>query len=69
MNKLEKLLSSLNNLKSETEGLHIGKLKTTLSDLNKLNNVMKYEIAKKNVYDELVKKINTTDTSKLVKKL
>ena len=37
-------------------------------DLNKLSYVVKNDVVKKDVYDELVKKVNAIDTSGLVKK-
>ena len=46
----------------------IDELETTLVDLSKLIDVMKNEVVKKTVYDELVKKVNvfqTTDSSNL----
>ena len=68
IDELEKVLSGLNNFKSEIDILDIGKLKTTPTDLSKLSNVLKIEVVKKAEYDELVKKGNTIDTSGLVKK-
>ena len=62
----------LASLKPEIDKLDIGKLETTPVDLSKLNDVVKNEVVKKTVYDELVIKVNavqTTDTSNLVKKL
>ena len=59
------------NLKSEVDKLDIGKLETNRTDLSKLSNVVKNEVAKKTEYDELVKKVyatQTVDTSSLVKK-
>ena len=54
-------------LKSDFDRLDIDKLETTPLALSKLTNVVKYEVVKKSVYDELVKKVNTIDTSELVK--
>ena len=34
----------------------------------KKGNVVKYDVAKNAVYNELVKKVNTTDTSRLIQK-
>ena len=51
--------------------LDIRKLETTPVDLSKLINVVKNEVVKRTVYDELLKKINaiqTIDTCNLVKK-
>ena len=49
----------------------IGKLETTSADLSSLSNVTEKEVIKRDVHDELVKKVNviqSTDTSDLVKK-
>ena len=48
----------LANLKSEINKLNIGKLQPTSVDLSKLGDVVKNEVVKKTVYDELVKKVN-----------
>ena len=61
----------LASLKSEVDILD-KKFETTPFDLRKLNNVIKNDVFKKTVYDELAKKVNvtqTTDSSKLVKKI
>ena len=61
----------LGSLKSEIDKLDINKLETTLLDLSNLIDVVKTEVVRKTVYDELVKKVNTiqiTDTSNLVQK-
>ena len=44
------------------------KLETTPVDLSKLSDAVKNDVVKKTVYDELFKKVNATDTSKLVSK-
>ena len=47
----------------------IGKLETNPVDLSKLSDIVKNEVVKKSEYNELVKKVNatqTTDTSNLV---
>ena len=59
--------ADLASLKSDFDRLDVDKLETTPLALSKLTNVVKYEVVKKSVYDELVKKVNTIDTSKLVK--
>ena len=38
-------------------------MKITLVDLSKLSNVIKNDISKKTTYDELVKNVNTINTS------
>ena len=60
--------ADLASLKSDFDRLDIDKLETTPVDLSKLTNVVKYEVVKKTIYDELIKKVNAIDTSKLVKK-
>ena len=58
------------SLKSDIDKQDIGKLETTPVYLTKLSNIVKTELVKITVYNELVKKaIQTTDTSNLVKKL
>ena len=60
----------LAHLKSEIDKLDIAKLKITPDDLSMLIDVVKNELVKKTVYDELCRKVNdiqTTDTSNLVK--
>ena len=61
----------LASFKSRVDKLDIGKLETTSIDLSGLSDVVKNEVVKKTVFDELVKKVNatqTTDSSNLVKK-
>ena len=61
----------LADLKSNIENLDFEKLETTPVDLSKLSNAVKTDVAKKTLYDKLVKKVNTTHTiniSDLVKK-
>ena len=59
----------LASLKSEIDELDIGKLDTTPVDLSKLSDVVKNEVVKKTVYDEVVQKVNAiqaVDASNLV---
>ena len=49
--------ANLASLKLDVNELNIDKLKTVPDDLSKLGNVVKYVILKKDVYDELVKKL------------
>ena len=56
-------------LKSDVDKLDIGKLETTLTDLSKLSNVVRNDVVKETVYDELANASQTIDTSDLVKKL
>ena len=56
-------------MKSKVNKLDIAKLETTPVGLSKLSDVVKNEVVKKIEYNELVKKVNntnTTDTSDLV---
>ena len=50
--------NGLSNLKNK-----IDKLQTTSTDLSKLSNVIKTEVIKKVHYDELVKKVSSTQTA------
>ena len=57
--------------KSEINKLDIGNLETAPVDLSKLSDVIKNEVVKMSVYEELVKKVNAiqaTYTNNLVKK-
>ena len=59
------------SLKSVADKLDTDKLETTPVELSKLSNVVKNDLVKNTVYDELVKKVNaiqTIDTRDLVKK-
>ena len=60
--------TNLANLKTEVDKLDIDKLATLPVDLTKLNNVVKNDVVKKNVYDKLVAKGDNIDTIGLVKK-
>ena len=62
------LKTNLANLKTEVDKLDIDKLATVPVDLSKLSNGVKNDVAKKTVYDKLVAKVNTINTSGLVKK-
>ena len=53
----------LANWKSDIHKLVNDKLKPTPVDLNKLNDVVKYQLVKKNVFDGLVKKSNATQAN------
>ena len=68
IDKLENVPSGLNTLKSKIDELDISKLKITPSDFSKVSNPLKNEVVKKSEYDELIKKVNAIDTSKLVNK-
>ena len=63
----EKELQNTNQKeKSEINKLVIGRLETTQVGLSKLSDVVKDEVTRKTVYDELVKKVQTSDASSLV---
>ena len=68
IDKLKNVPNDLRNLKSKLHKLDIGKLETVPVNLSKLSNAVKNNIVRKNVYDELVKKVNVIDTSGLVRK-
>ena len=57
------LKTNLANLKVEVDKLDIDKLVTFPLDLNKLSDVVKNDVAKKNVYDKLVAKVDNINTS------
>ena len=62
------LKTNLANLKTEVDKLDIDRLVPVLTYLSKLNNVVKNDVVKKDVYDKLVAKVNDIDTSKFVLK-
>ena len=57
------LKTNLANLKSEVDKLDIDKLKSVPTDLSKLSNVVKNDVAKKDIYDKWVTTVNAIDTS------
>ena len=72
IDKLKNVLNGLSSLKSKVDKLDVDKLLPVPIDLKKLSDVVDKEVVKKDMYDELVKKVDaikTTDTRKLVKKL
>ena len=62
------LKSNLVSLKTEVGKLDIDKLIPVPVDFSKLRDVVKNEIVKKTVYDNLVAKVNNIDTSGFVLK-
>ena len=60
--------SDLASLKAEIGKLDIYKLVPVLIDLSRLSDVVKNEVVKKTVYDNLVAKVNSIDTSGFYKK-
>ena len=63
------LKTNLANLKIEVDKLDIEKLIPVPTDLSKLGNVVKNDVVKKDIYDELVAKVNGIDTSKFILKI
>ena len=62
------LKSNLASLKTEVDKLDIEKLVPVPVDLRKLSDVVKNDAVKKTVYDKLVAKVNSIDTSAFVLK-
>ena len=57
------LKTNLSSLKTEVDKLDIDKLVPVPVDLSKLSDVIKHDVVKKTVYDKLVAKVNSIDTS------
>ena len=57
------LKTNLAKSKTEVEKLDINKLVPVPVDLSKLSDVVKNNVVKKDVYDKLVAKVNSIDTS------
>ena len=62
------LKTNLVNLKTEVHKSDIDKLVPVPVDLSKLSDVVKTDVVKKDVYDKLVTKVNSIDTSGFVLK-
>ena len=62
------LKPNLASLKTEVDKLDIDKLVSVPVDLSKLSDVVKNDVVKKAVYDELVAKVNNIDTNDFVLK-
>ena len=62
------LKTNLASLKTEVDKLGIDKLAPVPVDLSKLSDVVKNDVVKKTVYDKLVAKVNSIDTSAFVLK-
>ena len=62
------LKTNLANLKTEVDKLDIDKLVPVPVDLSKLSDAVKNYVVKKTVYDKLVAKVNSVDTSAFVLK-
>ena len=59
---------TLANLKTEVHKLDVDKLVPVPVDLRKLSDVAKNDVAKKDVYDKLVAKVDNIDTSGFILK-
>ena len=62
------LKSNLASLITEVDKLNIDKLVHVPVDLTKTSDVVKYQVVKKTVYNKLVAKVNSIDTSGFVLK-
>ena len=62
------LKTNLASLKTEADKLDIEKLVPVLFDWSRLSDAVKNDVAKKDVYDKLVAKVNNIDTSEFVLK-
>ena len=63
------LKSDLDSLKTEVDKLDIDRLVSVSVDLIKVSHVVKNDVVKKTVYDKLVAKVNSIDTSGFALKL
>ena len=62
------LKTNLANLKTKVDKLDTHKLVSVPVDLRKLSQIVKNDVAKKDVYNKLVAKVNSIDTSGFVLK-
>ena len=62
------LKTNVASLKTKVDKLDTDKLAPVLVDLSKLNDIVKYDVAKKAVYDKLVAKVNNISTSDFILK-
>ena len=62
------LKSNLTSLKTDVDKLDIDKLVPVPFDLSKPSDVVKTDVVKKTIYDKLVAKVNSIDTSRFVLK-
>ena len=62
------LKTNLASLKTKVDKIDIDKLVPIPVDLSKLSNVVKNDVVEKTVYDKLVAKVNSIDTSGIVLK-
>ena len=63
------LKPNLASLKTEGDKLDIDKLVPAPVDLSKLSDVVKKDVVKKTVYDKLIVKVNSINTSRFVLKI
>ena len=56
------------SLKAKIDKIDVDKLKTVPVDLSKLSNIVKNEVVKKTVYDELVAKLSNIDLTGFILK-
>ena len=63
------LKANLASLKTEVDKLDIDKLVPVPVDLSKLSDAVKNDVVKKYIYDKLVAKVNSIDTSVFVLKI
>ena len=63
------LKSDLDSLKTEVDKLDMDRLVSVSVDLIKVSHVVKNDVVKKTVYDKLVAKVNSIDTSGFALKL
>ena len=68
IDKLKNVSTNLNNLESKVDKTDVDKLVPVPVDLSKLSDVVKNHVVKKDVYDKLITKVNSTDTSGFVLK-
>ena len=61
--------ADLASLEGDVDKILIDKLKTVPTDLSKCSNAVGDDIVQKTTYDQLVRKFDAADSSKLVKKL
>ena len=60
--------TNLASLKTEVDKLDVDRLVPVPVDFSKLSDVVKNDVVKKTVYDKLVAKVNSIDTSRFVLK-
>ena len=57
--------SDLTSLKTKVDEIDLSKLENVFTDLSKLSSVVKNGVVKETMYDKLIAKVNTIDTSDL----